>query len=257
MSKKLNSLLAVLTVLAAACGGAGAGGGQIEPDGPWLLSSGTSGGNPIQLIDSHPVTLVVDGSRISGTAACNGYGGNWSLNGSAVTISEVAQTEMACEPMETMDLERTFLEALTKVDTAAIVDDQLVLTGSDIELRFDEQQPAPTADLLGTVWALDSLVSGDVVSSVTGDPTLEFYSDGSFIGTTGCRNLTGNYEEAGAGIDVPIMSAHGDCTPDLADQDDHIVNVIGDGFDAAIEGGTLTLTIAGGDGLVYRARTTG
>ncbi len=252
MSRILGILVAT-TVLVVSCGTTPDVGAPIGIDGPWQLVSGSHSGTAIQPISSHPVTLNIDGNMIGGTAACNGYGGEWVKDGSSVTFGDVAHTEMACEPVATMDLERAYLDALLAVTTIAVEDGQLVLTGPDVELRFDELQPPPTAQLLGTVWVLDSLVQGDAVSSVSGGPTLEFFTDGSFLATTGCRNITGNYVESGAGITTTQMQAQGECADELGDQDSHIISVLEGEYRANIEGQTLTLMIAGESGLVYKA----
>lgn len=47
-----------------------------DEDGSWQLMSGTVDGRPVPIVDSHPITLNIDGYVIGGTAACNGYGGN-------------------------------------------------------------------------------------------------------------------------------------------------------------------------------------
>lgn len=56
-----------------------------------------------------------------------------------------------------------------------------------------------------------------------------------------------------AEIVFPTMSAGGDCPERLREQDAHVVNVLGDGFQADVEGDLLTATDADGSGLVYRA----
>jgi hypothetical protein len=48
------------------------------------------------------------------------------------------------------------------------------------------------------------------------------------------------------------MSAEGECPEDLAQQDSHVVTVLGDGFRAVVDDRTLTLTSLGEQGLVYR-----
>jgi hypothetical protein len=48
------------------------------------------------------------------------------------------------------------------------------------------------------------------------------------------------------------LAAEGHCPAGLAEQDGHVVTVLGDGFTVAIEGNQLTLTSTGNLGLVYR-----
>lgn len=253
---RILSIPLLIALIVAACG---AGPDQSAPaglDGSWQLASGVIQEEPITLLDSHPITLNIDGTMVGGTAACNSYGGEWGLDGSKATFGNLAQTEMACQPDEAMDLESLYLQSLSQVTMVNVDGGQLVLTGPGLELRFDHLELPPTAELLGTVWELESLLRGDAVSSVSGDPTLEFFTDGSFLATTGCRNVTGNYVENGAEIAVTSMTAHGNCTPDLETQDGSVITVLEGGYRVAIDGQRLTLTIAGDEGLVYRARQT-
>jgi heat shock protein HslJ len=83
--------------------------------------------------------------------------------------------------------------------------------------------------------------------------TLELYTDGSMLGSTGCRSLHGRYEVVGAEVSMVEMAADGECLAALQGQDAQVVSVLGDGFRAAIDGDRLTLTSAGSLGLVYRA----
>jgi heat shock protein HslJ len=250
-------LVAVLGVTLASCAGPG------EPEEPavsdpmgstWQLESGTSDGEPIPILDSHPITLSFTEDGAGGTAACNGYGGSYSISGDTITFSELFQTEMACFPEETMESERRYLEALTRVETISITEETLTLSGDDTELTLAKLPPVPASELTGTVWVLDGLITGDTVSSVSGErATLELFSDGSMLGSTGCRTLNGRYVISGAQVALNELAAEGDCPAELQEQDDLVVSVLGDGFGVTIEGDTLTITSIGNEGLIYKA----
>jgi heat shock protein HslJ len=250
-------MLALFALVAAACG---AGSGQIGSDqtpsveGAWQLESGTLDGAPVPMVDTHPITLTVEGDRVSGTAACNGYGGELQISGDRFSIANLAATEMACFPPETMDSEQAFLEALIDVDSAEVTSGRLILRGSRSELVFTALAPVPEAELTNTVWVLESIVEGDAVSSVSGErATLELFSDGSFIGSTGCRTLAGSYVISGAEVQFTSFGASGECPPELASQDNQVVTVLGDGFRVEVNGDLLTVSASGGEGLIYRA----
>ncbi|BCL76176.1 hypothetical protein JHS3_19120 [Jeongeupia sp. HS-3] len=72
---------------------------------------------------SHPARLNfgADG-RISGSAGCNRYSGQYTLNGDALTIGKVATTRMACAPAA-MKQETAFLKLLNQVQRYAIAAD--------------------------------------------------------------------------------------------------------------------------------------
>lgn len=113
-----------------------------------------------------------------------------------------------------------------------------------------------TSELTGTVWVLDTLVLGDSVTGATGErATLELFTDGSMLGSTGCRTLDGSYSVSGADVVMTEMSAHGVCPAELEDQDNHVVAVLGDGFRVAIQGETLGVTASDGQGLTYRSES--
>jgi heat shock protein HslJ len=223
-------------------------------EGAWQLVSGTLDDEPIPMVDGFPITLTIDAETVGGTAACNGYGGSYTLDDGEIAISELGATAMACFPEETMAAETAYLEALTRATSATASDDSLTLTGEGVELVFQELPPVPTAELTNTVWVLDGLIEGDAVSSVLGErATLEMFSDGSMLGSTGCRNLHGKYVVSGAEVLMNELAAEGECPQELEAQDSLVVTVLGDGFRALIEDDILTLTSAGNLGLTYRA----
>jgi heat shock protein HslJ len=222
-------------------------------EGSWQMTSGTVGGEEISLVSSHPITITFEGDQVSGTASCNGYGGTFQLSGSEISFGNLAMTEMACFPEETMQAEALFAEGLTMVDAIA-VDEVLTLSGDGVEMEFERLEPVPEADLTNTVWVLDGLISGDAVSSVSGErATLELFTDGSILGGTGCRLLQGQYTISGPEVVFTEFSAEGECDPALTDQDNHVVSVLGDGFRVEIDGQRLTVWSAGDEGLSYRA----
>lgn len=252
MGKRLIALLGTVTMLAAACGGARVDSSPTALDGAWELESGTLDGVPIPLVDGSRVTLNASGSGISGTAACNQYGGLLATEAWELTLHELSITEMACEP-NVMESEAAYVSAIQRVNLAAREGDHLILTGPEAELRFVQVPPVPDEALVGTTWVLDGLVSGDAVASVRGAAVgLVFRADGTFTAGTGCRTLSGTYVVIGDEVQTPEMTAEGECPADLADQDGHVVAVL-EGFAVAVDGGRLTLTARGNEGLVYRA----
>jgi len=247
----IGCALALMT----ACAEPGEQGG--DPTGvAWELIEGRVNGESLPVIDGYPITLSLTDEGFGGTAACNGYGGMYEIAGDQITFTELFRTEMACVEEGVMESEEMYLTGLLLVDTFSTSDDTLALTGEGVEVVFAALPPVPAAELTGTVWVLESLVEGDAVSSVAGDrATLELFTDGSMLGSTGCRNLHGSYVVSGAEVTMTEMSAEGQCQPELETQDGHVVTVLGDGFRAMVDGDVLTLTALGNQGLVYRAET--
>ncbi len=227
-----------------------------DPTGTdWELTKGAVDGQAIPLVSGYPITLSFTEDAAGGTSACNGYGGTYTIAGETLRFSAMGGTEMACSPQAVMDSETAYLAALVRVERIAI-DQRLTLTGDGVELVFEQLPPVPTAELTGTVWVLDGLVDGDSVSSVRGErATLELFTDGSMLGSTGCRGLSGHYVISGGEVQFTDFAADGECPSDLFDQDDHVVAVLGDGFRADVDGGTLTIVASGHQGLTYTTQS--
>ena len=220
-------------------------------DGEWRLVAGEHGGEPLQVPGEAPITMSIAGREIGGRAACNSYGGTVLVEADAFSIGDLALTEMACDP-PTMEAESGFMAALAEAAHWARHDDALTLTGDAVELRFELVPPVPDADLTGTVWTLDALLDGEVVSSTVGpDPaTLRFEEDGSLSGTTGCRQFTGGWQADGSMVTVSDLVVDDRACGELAGQDEHVLAVLDNGFEIAIAGERLTLS-AGRLGLTY------
>ena len=254
MRLSIISLGALLIV--SACGAVGLGDPPPAFEGiQWQLTSGTVDGEQLDPPDTHPITVLFAEGRVSGTASCNGYGGDYSSDGAELEIGQLAMTEMACSPPEAMTAEFLYGSALPRVTRVATTSEEMFLSGEGVDLAFTALPPVPDAELRGTVWVLESMISGDAVSSVADErATLEFFSDGSVLGDTGCRGFGGAYEIAGSEIVIGDLGSDGhQCEANLADQDRRVLSVLESPMRADIAADRLILTISGGEGLVYRA----
>ena len=268
---KLSVSMVAFVLLTAACGtevsNAGtdrlpdddqASGADDSPslDGDWLLIDATIDGKALALDPDYDITLLIMASQVSGRAACNGYGGTASIDGTAFSIGDVGQTEMGCEP-SVMDLEASYVAALGKVTTAHRTAEALTLTSEHVDLVFETIASVPTAELVGTEWLLDSIIEGDAVSSTNSSAdqaTLVLNADGTFTGTTGCRDLAGEYVVAGGSVQFTSWGAEGECPTELVSQDSQVITVLEGPFTVTIDGGRLTMTAPGGEGLSYTAQ---
>jgi len=222
-------------------------------NGTWQLQAGTLDGVELPASADGQITMTIDGTQIGGSA-CNIYGGTIAIDGASVTIGALSMTEMACEePL--MTTEATYMAALAKVTGAERSGDELRLHGDGVELTYSLVPPVADAELTGTTWILDSLISGNAVSTVGGDPaTLEFTDDGTFTGGTGCRGFGASYAAAGAQVTVSdFVNDDRGCAEGLTPQDEHVLEVLVNGFNVAIDGNRLTL-MNGALGLGYTAQ---
>jgi heat shock protein HslJ len=224
-------------------------------NGEWQFQAGDSQGQAIPIVAGSRITLKIDGTQAGGGSGCNTYGGTIQISGTTIQISALSMTEMDCQDDRVMASEAAYLAAVPRVTAAARDGNSLVLTGPQVELRFVLVPAVPNADLVGPVWALDSLISGETVSSTVGaEATLQLSADGAISGTTGCRSFGGHYAISGTHVQVTdLVTDKRACSSGLVEQDEHVLAVIGNGFTITISRNSLTLA-AGGKGLGYRVR---
>ena len=258
--------LAIVLLVTVACGSASgpspsnqvgptAPAAPIDASGTWRLEAGTNNDVAVPLMPAYRVTLIVEGSRIGGTSACNDYGAELVVENGRTIVGQMSSTTMACEP-DVMASEIAYTAALARVDAATMDGDALVLSGPGVSLRFVPVAPPATADIVDRAWSLQAMTQPEAATVVGGEPaTLEIRKDGTFAGSTGCRSFTGTWTEVGNEIVATQMAMDGrECPADLAVQDSHVTSVLGDGFTIglSVDGQVLSLVASGGLGLQYR-----
>jgi len=255
--------LLVSTVLAAtglaACSLA-AGPDASDLTGSWELVAGSVDSEAISIAAGHRMTLSIRSDAVSGKSGCNRYAGRVSMRGRAFSVTELSGTAMTCSP-QVSAAETSFLSALKRVTSANRVGrDALTLSGGGAELRFSAVHPTPVGDVSDTRWVLEDLTSDATRRPAGGAPaTLELRSDGTLVGSTGCRSLLGRYQVSGDEFLITQLAAGGECPAALSGQDSQVISVLGEGFTALTEDGALVITSTGVQtatsvlGLVYRS----
>lgn len=246
---RLPLLLAVVLVLAACAGGPPLRGSLPEEAaagdvrGEWLVTGLVRDGEPVPLPDGVEGTLTVGPKQLSGTAFCNGFGGEYALEDDTLEVRELVSTVMACTG-DVAAAEGPYMEALQAADARLTVRaGELVLTGDGVELRFIPRPPVLADDLVGTSWLLQAVTAGGLGTSALGSPALlEFRPDGRFLAGTGCGTVSGTWEARPDGVSTSVVGHEGDCSGELAQQDENVAAVFARGFDARISRGRLTLT---------------
>ena len=127
---------ASLIVTACASAATPSAGGPVDLTGSWQLASGTVDGAAFPLVADAPITLTVQGTSISGRAACNQYGGELSVVDGGPRLSMTHMTEMACEE-PAMAAEAAFSAALSRITEAGRDGGRLTLTGPGVDLIFE------------------------------------------------------------------------------------------------------------------------
>ncbi len=222
----------------------------------WVLDPDQSSLSSAHLSE---VTLSFSAEQLlAGSAPCNTYRGTFSLDGSSIAISDLAQTQIACD-QPVMDAEREYLEALaaiTTVDTRQR--DRLVLEG-DGGLQLSFVAVDVYTSLLGT-WSIVNLARGDaLVTPVNGtDPTMTFTSAGELQVDTGCNPMGSSWALEGRHITIepPRQTLMACSTPPGVMEQETAIGVALEAADRVdIAGDTLTLVNAEGmKTIVARAR---
>ena len=240
---------------------------------PVILLAGCSGAAPAQLegrtfistgvTDKGVARLLVPGTEIRLTfnrdaqlgmnAGCNHLGGTYRMDGSTLRFEGGAMTEMGCdEPRHKQD---DWVSAfLGSRPTVALAGNDLVLTAGDVVIRLLDREIAdPDLPLVGPTWTVNSIVTGDAVSSIPDGvvATLTFSADGRVAVATGCNQGGGSYAVEGNRIRfAEIALTKMACDAARGQMEAAVLAVLGaEALTYAIEAGSLTLQ-AGAQGLV-------
>ena len=210
-----------------------------------------------RLADDVPDTAVIslgfaDG-QVSGRSACNSYFGGYTADDDgALSFDALGGTEMACEePL--MSLEAAYLSALASVTSFSVSSfasgDSLELAGPDVTLAFFEEVPPERLPLVGTDWELDSVFSGDAVSSTIAGTrvTMTLADDGSVSGSGGCNTYSGTSTRDGDALSFgPLASTKMACADDVMAQESAFLEAMALVGELSIEGTRLTLGVRSG-----------
>jgi heat shock protein HslJ len=162
-------------------------------------------------MDHYPVTLTVADDRVSGTAPCNTYRGDFRLDGDSVDISHVAATAKACRA-SVMGAETRYLASLTVVTRVHVTDDRLTLT-NDHGVRLKYRSFDATERLIGE-WPIVNVTRGTAIEGVVPgtDPSVTFHDDGNVTLATGCNTASGSWALDGDQLTVdPLRQTRKSC----------------------------------------------
>lgn len=223
----------------------------------WTLTGYNADGTARPVLAGSTVTLEFgEDGRISGSAGCNHYFAGHTMKGTTITIGHAGSTEMYCAATGIMDQESTYLALLPRAATVIAGNDSL--TFSDVNgikiLSFARIVPPAPEPLVGTNWTLDSVYSGDAVSSVIAGTTITavFGEDGSMTGSAGCNRYFASYNATGTSLTVGAAgSTKMHCTgPGVMQQEMTYLNSISRAAAFSITGNRLSLADADGSTLL-------
>ena len=219
-TKKISPLpvLAGLLMLIPILFAAGCTGNAPEPPDPaldgsrWILTDYFMEGLSQSALSGTTVSLEFgDDGRISGSAGCNHYFAGYGITGTTITIGPAGSTEMYCTGPGVMGQESAYLALIRDAASVTIKNDRLTLAdakGTTI-LSFTKSIPPAPEPLIGTNWTLDSIYSGDAVSSVISGTaiTAVFDHEGRVSGSTGCNRYSGSYTVAETSLSISSLGS--------------------------------------------------
>ena len=256
MGRRWVLLLSLLLLTLFGCGGpTTVASPSVELDGEWTLTSGHGPKGEVSVPPRAQVTLEVARGTMRGTAACNYYDGKLVVEGSSIDASRFGVTEMACNQAKHRAEDR-YLSALAAADSYRRTSDQLTLLGKDTELDFERIPTPATASFTGTDWRLEGLLHGSGMEAPMSSPLparISFNENGTFEGTTGCRDISGRWQDDnGAVVTTEVELGAGSCRANEREQDEHLVSVLEGGFTVEIEENTMSIESDQGErGLYY------
>jgi heat shock protein HslJ len=245
-------MILIPLIIAAGCTGKPPVSSDLRLNGTrWVLTDYVSYGTSRQALDGTTVTLEFSNDgRIAGSAGCNHYFAVYGMKSTAITIGPAGSTEMYCSATGVMDQESAYLALLQKASLVTAGNDRLAFAdanGTTI-LSFTRIFPPAPEPLVGTNWTLDSVYSGDAVSSVIAGTTITavFGEDGSVAGSAGCNHYFASYNVTGPTMSIgPAGSTKMYCTgPGVMQQESSFLASLSRAASFTITGNRLSLTDA-------------
>jgi heat shock protein HslJ len=158
----------------------------------------------VEVLDDTEITaLFAEDNSLTGSGGCNNYATTYRVDGSELTISPAASTQMACaEPI--MEQETGYFAALSNVT-------QFEIRGIELVLRDSAGDPVvtyleiPPASIEGTAWNVVSYNNGRgaVVTVLQGSAITAFFGEeGSLTGSAGCNDYQSTYAVDSNNIEI-------------------------------------------------------
>lgn len=249
--------LALITTLSLLVGACAAGAAPSLAGREYVSSRVTDAGADKPLVGNTKLRLTFSGDgNVGAYAGCNHISGTYRIDGGRLVAGNLGTTEMGCPP-ELMAQDEWYGTLLGANPTISLAGNDLVLEAGSVRVTFlDREIAEPDAKLVGPTWTVESLITGDAVSSIPGDvvATLVFRQDGTLEVNTGCNRGGGTWATAAGGIEVgPVMLTKMACQKDPATLEGAVMAVLEAGTISAQVDSSLMTLMAGNQGLMLRA----
>lgn len=139
-------------------------------------------------------SLTLNEDRASVHGVCNSGSGKLELSKSALRISDLSRTEMACTDRKGLETETKYWTALSEISEYEWKDSLLLLKGNNTVLEYRKKDLEPDT-AFESLWYLESMSYGRTVSSVpVGMNAFINIQKSSFSGFGGCAKFSGTVE---------------------------------------------------------------
>ncbi len=244
--RKIRMVPAMTAVLFAALAGSASAQSNALTGKVWL-GTALLGRAPVPGTDL--TSEFTSAGNVSGSGGCNRYSGTFTSSVSAIQISSIASTQMACAP-KIMAQESIFLKALASARSYSVSGGKLTLkaSGGRTLVTFGVQSQL----LAGTSWNVLAYNNGkQAVESVIAATklTAAFAKDGNLSGFAGCNDYAATYTGAPPKISIAkVSSTRKECaTPNgVMAQESQYLTALSTAVTSRIEGSRLELRTASG-----------
>jgi heat shock protein HslJ len=249
-------LVALLLVLAACGQRPGAAPAPDPLRGRTFLATGvTDDGSPRTMTLSIEFT---DDGRLIARASCNMMQGDVDTSGGRLVFDGgLSTTDMGCD--QERHAEDAFVaRVLGGEPTWKLAGDTLTITSG--RNRFDlapREAVEPDRDLVGTTWELDTLVDGQVASSMPAGarPVTLVFDGRTVVADTHCNGVRGDYTIDGDTINVELgPMTRMACAPEIMQGENAVVGVLSGKVSFEVTADRLTLTHPSGKGIQLHAK---
>jgi heat shock protein HslJ len=253
--RSITAGLALILLMAIGAGCSAAASPQLAGRA-FLSVAVTDGGADRPLVAGTRIRLDFRGTDLGASAGCNSIGGTWSTQGGKLVFDGASMTEMGCDDARHAQ-DDWLVELLGSRPTIRLNGNELTLESGTIVVRLlDREVVEPDLVLVGPTWTVESIITGDAVSSIPGGAvaTLVFKGDGTVDINAGCNRGGATWTAVGGGLKVEnIGLTKMACEGPGGQLESAVIEVLGAGtIGASIDASVLTLR-SGANGLQLRA----
>ena len=221
----------------------------------WLSTAVTESGADRPLVDGTQIRLSFIDGQLGASAGCNTMGGAYRVEDGRLIVEGGGMTEMGCD--EERHAQDDWLSGFLGSQPSLVQEgDKLTLTSGETVIALQDSELAePDLPLTGTTWTVDSIITGDAVSSAPNGATatLVFTDDGRLEVDNGCNTGGGPYEVTDGTLRVgELMTTLRACDAPAAQLESAVMGVLSaEEIEYAIDAGSLALLV-GDQGLGLR-----